>query len=100
MTTRRINEPPTTPTAVFLDLNETLRPVQAKSPEEYQVIPCTAEAMRLLNAAGYLCLVVTAQSGIAMGVNAERRFYHEHSLWMFGQVGGRGNSRPRTLVIP
>ncbi len=61
--------------AVFLDLNGTLvMPVQAESPDEYQTIPGCAEAVALLNGAGFACPVVTVQSRIAKGLYSEQDF--------------------------
>ena len=61
--------------AVFLDLNGTLvMPVQANALEEYTSIPGSMEAVRMLNAAGFLCPVVTVQSRIAKGIYSEEAF--------------------------
>ena len=61
--------------AVFLDLNGTLvLPVQVSSPTEYQPIPGSMEAVRLLNQAGFLCPVITVQSRIKKGIYTESAF--------------------------
>jgi D-glycero-D-manno-heptose 1,7-bisphosphate phosphatase len=61
--------------AIFLDLNGTLiLPVQADSLAEYQVISGAAEAVAILNAAGFICPVITVQSRIAKGVYTEAEF--------------------------
>ena len=62
--------------AVFLDLNGTLvLPVKVKSPSEYQPIAGSVEAVRLLNQAGFICPVITVQSGISKGsLQREQRF--------------------------
>jgi D-glycero-D-manno-heptose 1,7-bisphosphate phosphatase len=61
--------------AVFLDLNGTLvLPVQVQSLEEYQPIAGSIEAVRLLNAAGFLCPVVTVQTRIEKGYFSEAAF--------------------------
>lgn len=61
--------------AVFLDLNGTLvLPVQAGSPHDFCLIPGTVESVRLLNAAGFVCPVVTVQSRIAKGVYSQEAF--------------------------
>lgn len=55
--------------AVFLDLNGTLvAPVQVNAPDEHSPIPGSIEAVRLLNAAGFVCPVVTVQSRIEKGI--------------------------------
>lgn len=61
--------------AVFLDLNGTLvMPVQVMSPDDYQPISGSMEAVRLLNRAGFVCPVVTVQSRIEKGVFSEDAF--------------------------
>lgn len=51
--------------AVFLDLNGTLvMPVKVETPSEYQPIIGSVEAVHLLNQAGFICVVITVQSGI------------------------------------
>jgi D-glycero-D-manno-heptose 1,7-bisphosphate phosphatase len=68
--------------AVFLDLNGTLvMPVQVESPSEYQPIAGSIEAVRLLNAAGFLCPVITVQTRIQKGYFSEATF----RAW-FGQL--------------
>jgi histidinol-phosphate phosphatase family protein len=61
--------------AVFLDLNGTLvMPVKVETPTEYQPIAGSAEAVRLLNQAGFVCPVITVQSGISKGRYTEADF--------------------------
>ncbi|MBI1258793.1 MAG: HAD-IIIA family hydrolase, partial [Chloroflexi bacterium] len=61
--------------AVFLDLNGTLvLPVKVETPKEYQAIVGSVEAIRLLNQAGFLCPVITVQSGISKGRYSETAF--------------------------
>lgn len=61
--------------AVFLDrdgvLNEN-RPDYVKSVEEVEIIPSSLEAVRRLNAAGFLTIVVTNQSAVGRGVATMR----------------------------
>lgn len=62
--------------AVFLDLNGTLvLPLLADSPDEYQLIPGSAEAVALLGDAGLLCPVITVQSRIEKGIYSETAFH-------------------------
>ncbi len=61
--------------AVFLDLNGTLvMPVQVNTPAQYQPILGSLEAVYLLNQAGFICPVITVQSGISKGRYSEARF--------------------------
>jgi D,D-heptose 1,7-bisphosphate phosphatase len=61
--------------AVFLDLNGTLvLPVKVEMPSEYQPIAGSIESVRLLNEAGFLCPVITVQSGISKGRYTEAKF--------------------------
>jgi D-glycero-D-manno-heptose 1,7-bisphosphate phosphatase len=61
--------------AVFLDLNGTLvMPVQVNAPEELSLIPGSIEAVRLLNAAGFVCPVITVQSRIEKRIFTREAF--------------------------
>jgi D-glycero-D-manno-heptose 1,7-bisphosphate phosphatase len=59
--------------AVFLDRDGTLNVETGyvHRAEEWEWVPGAIEALRLLNAAGYLAIVVTNQAGIARGLYAE-----------------------------
>jgi len=59
--------------AVFLDRDGTIveDPGFLHKPEDVKLFPGTAEGIRRLNAAGYLVVVVTNQSGIARGLYTE-----------------------------
>jgi len=56
--------------AVFLDRDGTIveDPGYLHEPERVKLLPGAADAIRRLNAAGYLVVVVTNQSGIARGL--------------------------------
>ncbi len=56
--------------AVFLDRDGTIvdDPGYLHKPEDVKLLPGAAEAIRRLNTAGYLAVVVTNQSGIARGL--------------------------------
>lgn len=61
--------------SVFLDLNGTLvLPVKVGTPSDYQPIPGSLEAVRLLHQAGFVCPVITVQSGISKGRYTEAEF--------------------------
>ena len=74
--------------AAFLDrdgtLNRMLEDDYVKTWEEFELLPGAAEAIRALNAKGYLVILVTNQRGIGKGVMTEedleqihRRMCHE-----------------------
>lgn len=66
---------PTKRRGVFLDLGGTIvLPIRVESPDEYRRIPRAAEAIRRLNRAGFVCPVVTVQSGIGKGRFTEAAF--------------------------
>ena len=56
--------------AVFLDRDGTIveDPGYLHEPGKVKLLPCTAVAIRLLNEAGFLVVVVSNQSGIARGL--------------------------------
>jgi len=62
--------------AVFLDRDGTINVEKdyLYRPEEFEFIPGAAEAIRRLNRAGFLVVVVTNQSGVARG------YYTEHEV--------------------
>jgi D-glycero-D-manno-heptose 1,7-bisphosphate phosphatase len=55
--------------AVFLDRDGTINRYVGflRDPEEFELLPGVAEAIRKINASGYLCIVVTNQPVIARG---------------------------------
>lgn len=59
--------------AVFLDRDGTINVEKEYlyKPEEFEFTPGAVEAIRLLNLAGYLVIVVTNQSGVARGYYTE-----------------------------
>lgn len=61
--------------AVFLDLNGTLvLPVKVNNPREYRLIAGSIEAVKMLNAAGFICPVITVQSRIEKGIFTREAF--------------------------
>jgi D-glycero-D-manno-heptose 1,7-bisphosphate phosphatase len=60
-------------------------------PEALQLTPTAAEGIRLLNAAGYLVIVVTNQSGVARGYygTAEVEAFHDHMQAALATEGAR-----------
>lgn len=72
--------PAPVPTA-FLDRDGVLNVDRgyAHRPEELEFIPGAAEAVRLLNEAGYRVVVITNQSGIARGLYDETAVHRFHA---------------------
>lgn len=58
---------------------------------DFEFIPGTAKAIRLLNEAGFLVVVVTNQSGVARGYYTEEDVHHlhRHIASQLEQVGSR-----------
>jgi len=67
--------------AVFIDRDGTLNEDigYVSRPEELFLYPCSAEAVRLVNASGLLAIVITNQSGIARGMYTEKMLDDIHS---------------------
>ena len=66
--------------AAFLDRDGVLNVDRgyAHQPDDIEMIPGAAAAVRLLNQAGYYVLVVTNQSGVARGLYSEAAIEHVH----------------------
>src|SRR5262252_5605570 len=67
--------------AVFIDRDGTLNEDigYVSRPEELVLYPWSAEAVRLINKAGLLAVVITNQSGVARGMYTERTLAEIHS---------------------
>lgn len=68
--------------AVFLDRDGVLNRDSddfIKTPEELEMLPCAVESVARLNAAGFLCIVITNQSGIARGLFPESALESLHA---------------------
>jgi D-glycero-D-manno-heptose 1,7-bisphosphate phosphatase len=77
--------------AVFLDRDGTLNVEKEYlyQPEEFEFTPGAIEAVRLLNRAGYLVVVVTNQSGVARGYYGEEEVVRlHHYIDTLLQAGG------------
>jgi D-glycero-D-manno-heptose 1,7-bisphosphate phosphatase len=87
--------------AVFLDrdgvVNEDSAYVGRK--EDFHFLPGVAEAIRLLNEAGYWVFVVTNQSGIARGMFTEDDF-HDLSDWMLAELASHGAKIDHVFYCP
>ena len=79
--------------AVFLDRDGTLieEVHHLATPDQVQLIPGAAEAVRQLNDAGVLVVVVTNQSGVARGYFPESRVaeVHAHLSALLAEYGAR-----------
>mgnify|MGYP000870064912 CR=1 FL=1 len=66
--------------AVFLDRDGTINVEKdyLYRPEDFEFIPGAAVAIRRLNQAGFLVVVVTNQSGVARGYYTEQEVHHLH----------------------
>src|SRR5262249_42817722 len=67
--------------AIFIDRDGTLNEDvgYAASPDEIDIYPWSAEAVRLINEAGFKAIVVTNQSGIARGILSEEMLMLIHA---------------------
>ena len=79
--------------AVFIDRDGTVSEEvgYVNHPSRYRVFPYSAEAVRLLNDAGWLAVLVTNQAGVARGYFAEGMIAAVHDL--LRQELGRGGAR-------
>lgn len=79
--------------AVFIDRDGTINVEKEYlyRPEEFELIPGAAQAIRLLNESGFLVIVVTNQSGVARGYYTEEDVHllHRHITMQLEQAGSR-----------
>lgn len=68
--------------AVFMDRDGTISEEigYVNHPSRYRVFPYSAQAVRLLNNAGWLAILVTNQAGVARGYFAEEMIGEVHGL--------------------
>ena len=76
---------------VFLDRDGTIAPDASycSRPEDFEVFPGAAEAVRLLNEHGFRAVVITNQSGIARGYFDEEALARIHEK-MLGELAEHG----------
>jgi len=76
---------------VFLDRDGTIAPDASycSRPEDFEVFPGAAEAVRLLNEHGFRAVVITNQSGIARGYFDEEALARIHHK-MLGELAEHG----------
>ena len=76
--------------AVFFDRDGTLMEVvhYCADPALVRLIPGTAAALRQLTERGYLCVIITNQSGIGRGLFTEAQ-YHAVQAELFRQLGAQ-----------
>ncbi|MDR7866252.1 MAG: HAD family hydrolase [Sporomusaceae bacterium] len=67
--------------------------------EEFEWIPGAIEAVKLLNARGYLVFVVTNQSGVARGYYGEEDVIRLHD-WMNGELARHGTRIDKFYYCP
>lgn len=81
--------------AVFLDRDGTLNRERGfvSTAEELELLPGVPEALRRLQAAGFVLVVVTNQSGIARGLYSEATLAHIHAT-----LHARLQRRPRAYL--
>jgi D-glycero-D-manno-heptose 1,7-bisphosphate phosphatase len=79
--------------AIFLDRDGTLihDPGYLRDPGDVRLLPGAADAVRRLNQAGFLAIVVTNQSGIARGLLTEQEYRRIEARIeeLLAQAGGR-----------
>lgn len=79
--------------AVFIDRDDTIAPdvPYCPSPDKFKLFPGVPEAIAKLNAAGYLVVMITNQSGIARGKfsSGDLEAIHSKMLKMVENGGGR-----------
>jgi D-glycero-D-manno-heptose 1,7-bisphosphate phosphatase len=77
--------------AVFLDRDKTVieDPGYINDPDLIHLLPRAGEAVKMLNAAGYLVVIVTNQSGVARGLVTEDRLTEIHQR-LRDELGARG----------
>ncbi|PIN86217.1 D-glycero-beta-D-manno-heptose-1,7-bisphosphate 7-phosphatase [Candidatus Woesearchaeota archaeon CG10_big_fil_rev_8_21_14_0_10_44_13] len=77
--------------AIFLDRDGTINVDReyVHKIEAFKLIPRTIDALRMLQDAGYLLIVITNQSGIGRGHYSEKDFYklNEHMFALFSKNG-------------
>jgi D-glycero-D-manno-heptose 1,7-bisphosphate phosphatase len=78
--------------AVFMDRDGTISEEigYVNHPSRYRVFPYSAEAVRLLNEAGWLAILVTNQAGVARGYFTEEVITAVHDL-LRQKLGERGS---------
>lgn len=67
--------------AIFLDRDGTINKYVGflRSIDDFELLPGVAEAIKIINAAGYLCIVVTNQPVIARGEITEKELEYIHN---------------------
>ena len=77
--------------AVFLDRDGTINREKnyLYKAEDFEFLPGVIEALKILQDAGFLLIIITNQSGIARGYYGEADFL-SLNRWMLGQLKGLG----------
>lgn len=87
--------------AVFLDRDGTINVDYGYvcEPKKLEFMPGALEALRRIQKAGFLLLIVTNQSGIARGYFSERQ-YQEFEGFLLGGWGKRALSLIKYTIAP
>jgi len=92
---------PKRPPAVFMDRDGTLSHEvgYVNHPSRFRLYPWTVDAVRAINKAGWLAVVVTNQAGIGRGYYTEADF-KELTAWMLSVFRARGIQISRVYHCP
>lgn len=87
--------------AVFLDRDGTINVEKhyLHKVEDFEFIPGTADALKLLQGAGYKLIIITNQSGIARGFYSEKDFLFLNE-WMISELKRSGVEIDRVYYCP
>jgi len=87
--------------AIFLDRDGTINVEKnyLYKIEDFEFLPGVINALKQLQAAGYLLIIITNQSGIARGYYTERDFKKLND-WMLEELNNKGVSITRVYYCP
>lgn len=87
--------------AIFLDRDGTINVEKyyLYKNEDFEFIPGAIEALKLLQVAGYLLIIITNQSGIGRGFFSEKDF-EKLNFWMMDELFKRGIKIDKVYYCP